>query len=78
MKRCITAVVGLFALLVMAMPSVASAGVVIVRPERVRPAVVQEAVAPDVVPAPFTTVEYYRPWACSNPYFRHHHWWRCR
>ena len=76
MKRCITAVVGLFALLMMVMPGVASADVVW-RPVGVRPVVVQEAVVPTVVPAPFQTVEYYRPWACANPYYRHHHFWRC-
>jgi hypothetical protein len=74
MKRFLTAVVALFALIMMVMPSVASAGVVVVRP---RPVVVQEAVVPAYTPAPFTTVEYYRPWACANPYYRHHHWWRC-
>ena len=24
-----------------------------------------------------TTIAYYRPWACANPHYRHHHWWRC-
>ena len=76
MKRCITAVVGLVALLMMVMPSVASAEVVWV-PERVRPVVVQEAVVPTIVPAPLE-VAYYRPWACANPYYRRHHFWRCR
>jgi len=75
MKRCITAVVALFALIMMALPSVASAEVVVVRP---RPVVMQEAVRPAIVPAPFETVAYYHPWACRNPYYRHHHWWRCR
>ena len=51
MKRCITAVLGLFALLMMVMPGVASADVVW-RPVGVRPVVVQEAVVPTVVPAP--------------------------
>jgi hypothetical protein len=77
MKRCITAVVGLVALLMMVMPSVASAEVVWV-PERVRPVAVQEAVVPAIVPAPLESVAYYRPWACANPYYRHHHLWRCR
>ena len=76
MKRCITAVVGLAALLMMVMPSVASAEVVWV-PERARPVVVQEAVVPAIVPAPLESVAYYRPWACANPYYRRHHWRRC-
>jgi hypothetical protein len=65
MKLYTTVLAAMFGLLMMAMPTVASAYVV-------QPVVVQE-----VVPAPFTTVEYYRPWACSNPYYRHHHFWRC-
>lgn len=71
MKIYTTVIVAMLGLLMMAMPKVASAEVV-VRP--VHSVVVQEVVAP----APFTTIEYYRPWACSNPYFRRHHWWRCR
>jgi hypothetical protein len=55
----------------MAMPMTASADVIV---RHVQPVVVQEVVEP----APFTTVEYYRPWACANPYFRHHHRWMCR
>jgi hypothetical protein len=72
MKIHTTIVAAMFGLLMMAMPSLASAEIVYPRP--VRPVVVQQVVAP----APFTTVEYYRPWACANPYFRRHHWWRCR
>jgi hypothetical protein len=71
MKIYTTIIAAMFGLLMMVMPSAASAEVV-VRP--VHPVVVQEV----VTPAPFTTIEYHRPWACSNPYFRHHHWWRCR
>jgi hypothetical protein len=71
MKIHTTIIAATFGLLMMAIPNLASAAVV-VRP--VHPVVVQE-----VVPAaPFTTIEYYRPWACGNPYFRRHHWWRCR
>jgi hypothetical protein len=77
MKRCITLVAALFALFMMVMPSVASAEVVW-RPVRVRPVVVQQVVVPEVVAPPFAPVEYYRPWACANPYFRRHHLWRCR
>lgn len=74
MRRLITAVVGLFALVMMVMPRVASAEIVV----RPRPVVVQEAVVPAFAPAPLTAVEYFRPWACSNPRYRRHHWWRCR
>ncbi len=74
MKLYTTAIAAAFGLLMMAIPTVAGADVVVWRPVPVRPVVVQEA----VVPAPFTTVEYYRPWACANPYFRHHHRWMCR
>ena len=64
----------LFGLIMMAMPSAASAEVVSWYPHPVQPVVVQQVVAP----APFTTVEYYRPWACANGYFRRHHRWMCR
>jgi hypothetical protein len=74
MKLYATTIAALFGLLMMAMPSVASAEIVRVYPRTAHPVVVQEVVAP----APFTTVEYYRPWACSNPYYRRHQWWRCR
>ena len=73
MMRFITTVVALFALVMMVMPSVASAGVVV----QARPVVVHEAVVPAFTPAPFTTVEYFRPWACANPHYRRHHRWRC-
>jgi hypothetical protein len=74
MKRLMTSALALFGLLMVAMPSVASAEIVRVYPPNVQPMVVQELAAP----APFTTVEYYRPWACGNPWFRHHHRWMCR
>ncbi len=70
MKIYTTVTAAMLGLLMMAMPTVASAEI-LVRP--VRPVVVHEVVAP----APFTTIEYYRPWACANPHYRHHHWWRC-
>ena len=73
MKIYTTIVGATFGLLMMAMPTVASAEFVRVYPRPVRRMVVQRVVEP----APFTTVEYYRPWACANPYYRHHHWWRC-
>ena len=73
MKNYTTIIAAMFGLLMMAMPSLASAEIVRVYPQPVRPVVVQRVVEP----APFTTVEYYRPWACANPYYRHHHWWRC-
>ena len=72
MKIYTTIVGAMFGILMMAMPSLASAEIVRVYPQPVRPVVVQQ-----VAPSPFTTVEYYRPWACANPYYRHHHWWRC-
>ncbi len=71
MKFYTTIVATILGLFMMAMPNVAAADVV-VRP--VHPVVVQQVVAP----AGFTTIEYYRPWACANPYFRHHHRWMCR
>jgi len=73
MKLYTTVLAALFGLLMMAMPTLASAEMVRVYPRFVPAPVVQEV----VVPAPFTTVEYYRPWACANPYYRHHHWRRC-
>ncbi len=73
MKLYTTTIAPLFGLLMMAMPTVASAEIVRVYPRIAPPVVAREV----IVPAPFTTVEYYRPWACANPYYRHHHWWRC-
>ncbi len=70
MKIYTTVIAAMFGLLMMAMPNIASAEV-FVRP--VHPVVVQRVVEQ----APFTTIEYYRPWACANPRYRHHHWWRC-
>ena len=72
MKIYTTIIAAMFGMLMMAMPTVASAEIVRVYPQPVRPVVVQQ-----VAPSPFTTVEYYRPWACANPYYRHHDWWRC-
>jgi len=69
MKVYTTIVAAMFGLLMMAMPNVASAAVFV---RHVQPVMVQE-----VAPAPFTTIEYFRPWACANPHYRHHHWWRC-
>jgi len=74
MKLYATTIAALFGLLMLAMPSMASAEIVRVYPRPVQPVMVQEVVAP----APFTTVEYYRPWACANRHFRRHHWWMCR
>ncbi len=78
MKLNRTKIAGLFGLLLMAMPAIASAEIVRVYPQPVRPLIVEPAIQPVLAPAPFTTVEYYRPWACANPYFRHHHRWMCR
>ena len=72
MKICTTVIAAMFGLLMMAMPTVASAEV-LSDSTAGAPVVVQQVVAP----SPFTTIEYYRPWACANPYYRHHHWWRC-
>ena len=74
MKIYTTMIAAMFGILMMAMPSLASAEVVRLYPRPVHPVVVPQVVAP----AGFTTVEYYRPWACANPHYRHHHWWRCR
>ncbi len=74
MKLYTTTIAALFGLLMMAMPSVAGADVGAWRPQNVQPVVIQETVAP----MPFTTVAYYRPWACANHYFRRHHQWLCR
>jgi hypothetical protein len=86
MKLYTTMIAAFFGLLMMAMPTVASAEMVRWYPRPMRPVVVQPvyAPAPVIAPspvfasAPFTPVEYYRPWACANPYFRHHHRWMCR
>ncbi len=74
MKLYTTTIAALFGLLMMAMPGVVSADVVAWHPRNLHPVVVQETVAP----TPFTTVAYYRPWACANRYFRRHHRWLCR
>ena len=73
MKIYTTIIAAMFGILMMTMPTVASAEIVRVYPQPVRPVLVQQ-----VAPSPFTTVEYYRPWACANPYYRRHHYWRCR
>ena len=73
MKIYTTIVGAMFGLLMVAMPSLASGEVVRWYPRPMHPVVVRQVVAP----APFTTVEYFRPWACANPHYRHHHWWRC-
>jgi hypothetical protein len=78
MKLNTTTIAALFGLLMMAMPSIASAEIVRWYPRPVRPVVVEPAFQPILTPAPFTTAAYYRPWACANPYFRHHHRWECR
>ncbi len=74
MKRFTTAIVALFGLLMTAVPGVAGADVAAWGPQNLQPVVIQETVAP----VPFTTVAYYRPWACANRYFRRHHRWLCR
>ena len=73
MKIYTTIVGAMFGLLMVAMPNLASGEVVRWYPHPMHPVVVRQVVAP----APFTTVEYFRPWACANPHYRHHHWWRC-
>jgi len=66
MKVSTTAIAAMFALLMFIVPGRASA---------------------EVTPFPFQQVGYiqpvgyfghYRPWACSNHYFRRHHWYLCR
>jgi hypothetical protein len=76
MKFNRTTIAASFGLLMMAMPTIASAEIIRVYPQPVRPLIVEPA--PVLVPTPITNVEYYRPWACANPYFRHHHRWMCR
>jgi hypothetical protein len=80
MKLYTTMIAAFFWLLMAANPTIASAEMVRWYPRPVRPVVVQPvyAPAPVLAPVPFTTVGYYRPWACANPYFRHHHRWMCR
>jgi hypothetical protein len=63
----------LFAL-TMAMPGIAGADFGNVKPQTPQPAIQQTALAPQSL----TTLAYYRGWGCANPYFRRHHWWRCR
>ena len=74
MKLYTTTIAALFGLLMVAMPGLAGADVVAWRPQNLQPVVIQETVAP----MPYTTVAYYRPWACANRYFRRHHPWLCR
>jgi hypothetical protein len=64
-----------FGLLMMALPSIASANIGLPHPADIQPAVLQETAAPQ----PHVTLAYwYRPWACSNRHFRHHHPYECR
>jgi hypothetical protein len=74
MKLYTTTIAALFGLLMMAMPAVASTDVGLWHPPTLQPVVIQETVAP----MPYTTVAYYRPWACANRYFRRYHRWMCR
>jgi hypothetical protein len=74
MKLWTTAAAAIFALM-MAMPGASRADVGNVHPQTPQPAFQQTALAPQ----PLETLAYYhRPWACSNPHFRRHHWWLCR
>jgi hypothetical protein len=65
-----------FGLLMMALPSIASANVGLWHPADVQPAVVQETAAPQ----PHLTLAYYhhRAWACRDRHFRYHHPYECR
>jgi hypothetical protein len=65
MKKAITAFAAMFSLMMLIAPVGAHADAINF------PVAVQQAgyVQP---------VGYYRPWACSNHYFRRHHWWMCR
>jgi hypothetical protein len=64
-----------FGLLMMALPSIASANIGFSQPANVQPAVVEQT----TVPQPHLTLAYWhRPWACSNRHFRHHHPYECR
>jgi hypothetical protein len=75
MNRYPTLVAGLFGLLMMALPSIASADVSLWHSQNVHPAVLEEGVAPQ---QNVTLAYYHRPWACSDRYFRHHHPYLCR
>ena len=71
MKLTITAIAAMFSLLMLIAPTGASA--------EVTPFPIQQVGY--VQPAGYIQqVGYwhYRPWACSNGYFRRHHWRMCR
>lgn len=65
-----------FGLLMMALPSIASANIGFSQSANVQPAVLQETAAQQ----PHLTLTYYhhRGWACSNRHFRYHHPYECR
>jgi len=64
-----------FGLLMMALPSIASANIGFSQPANVQPAVLEQTTAPQ----PHLTLAYWhRSWACSNRHFRYHHPYRCR
>jgi hypothetical protein len=64
-----------FGLLMMALPSIASANIGFSQPANLQPAVLEQTAAPQ---PHMTLAYYYRPWACSNRHFRHHHPYECR
>jgi hypothetical protein len=71
MKLTITAIAAMFSLLMLISPSHANAEVTAFPVQQVG----------YVQPAGYIQqVGYwhYRPWACSNHYFRRHHWYLCR
>jgi hypothetical protein len=65
-----------FGLLMMALPSIASANIGFSQPANVQPAVLEQTATPQ----PHLTLAYYyrRPWACRNRHFRYHHPYECR
>lgn len=56
-------IAALFGLLMFAMPTPAKAAVIVLQP-----ASIEQVANPMYIPA-----YYGRPWACRNPWFRHHH-----
>ncbi|MGA2411305.1 MAG: hypothetical protein ABSG46_13070 [Candidatus Binataceae bacterium] len=64
-----------FGLLMMALPSIASADVGFWHPADVQSAVLQETATSQPRPS---LAYYHRPWACSNRHYRHHHQYMCR
>jgi hypothetical protein len=74
MKRYKGFLAAMFGFFMMALPSIAGANITPAQSANVQPAVLETSTA-----QPHETLAYwYRPLACSNRHFRHHHRYECR